>query len=229
MIEIFIATDNDYVGRWDPLTNSIRANTKEKFSLNEIDQTILKPVKFNLRNTSAVFSRWWIPDMTKSDKAIYLDADVIVTGDIKELWDIDLKDNYVAAVPSYICKTIDDLRFKRIQGDFPSNREPNFLSGQMVINCKKWREDNIRQKLTEFTRKYKVLDEAALNVVCAGKIKELDKYWCVPANYVSEGYKHPQMLYDYDLDKVKLWHWSGPNKPWDKPLRNKEIYEKYCC
>ena len=32
------------------------------------------------------------------DKAIYRDSDTVVLGDIAELYDVDLKDNYVGAV-----------------------------------------------------------------------------------------------------------------------------------
>lgn len=244
MIEIFIAIDNNFSNHWEHVFNSIKANTKEKISFNiicesdvkvhvsdaniniiNVEPQIKQYKKFNLQSTRAIYLRWLIPELTKSDKAVYFDTDVIVLGDVKELWDIDLKDNYIAAVPSYIFKTVGQGAF--IQGGCRESRVRSFLSGQLVMNCRAWREFKLKDKMIEFALDNNVLDEAPLSIICNGHIHELSKYWCVPANYISDGYKHSQMLYDYDMKRVKLLHWSGPYKPWIKQGRNHEYYKKY--
>jgi lipopolysaccharide biosynthesis glycosyltransferase len=129
-------------------------------------------------------------------------------------------------VPSYIFKTVKDGEW--LQGKAPGGDNKSYLSGQLVINNVLWLKDMMYKKLIDFINEHKTLDESPLSILCAGKIKELDKHWCVPANYVTKGYKHPQMLYDYDLDNVKLWHWSGSQKPWENEnVRNYDVYKKY--
>jgi lipopolysaccharide biosynthesis glycosyltransferase len=248
MIDIYICIDNNYANNWKHLYNSIKANTQEKIRFNiicecDVDITDIEsdinPIKvmpqieiyrkFNLKETRAIYLRWMIPELTTKDKAIYLDVDTVVLGDIAEIWNIDLKQNYIAAVPSYIAETIDNPMFKAIQGGtYESNGEKNYLSGQLVINCQKWREDNIKDKLISFVVKHGVLDEVALDIICANRVHELDRYWCFPASYVDESHQHPAMLSEYDIKKAKLLHWPGPFKPWGKKtVRNYEYYERY--
>ena len=57
----------------------------------------------NVKKLTGVFSpgtlfRLFVPEVVELDKIIYLDCDVIVNMDIKELWDIDLADCCIAAV-----------------------------------------------------------------------------------------------------------------------------------
>jgi lipopolysaccharide biosynthesis glycosyltransferase len=202
-------------------------NTSEEVNFNIIrDSDIsIKEKYFNLYNTRAIYHRWSIPDVCKGDKAIYLDADVIVVGDIAELWNIDLEDNYIAAVPTY-AERLDFV--ESIQGGNVRLRHlRNYLSGQMVINCKKWREENFKDKLVDYAIKNNTLDEAPITVLCQGKVHELDKYWCVPASHVEHMKKHKTIKHVYDFEKAKLFHYSGSIKPWKRKGRNYEYYEKY--
>ena len=48
--------------------------------------------------TKLTFVRCYLSKILKEDKILYLDADAIVIDNIDELWNIDLKDNVLAAV-----------------------------------------------------------------------------------------------------------------------------------
>jgi lipopolysaccharide biosynthesis glycosyltransferase len=243
MIDIYIAIDNHYKNNWMHVYNSIKANTKEPIRFNIIcesdvsisndrpDINIIHVTpdietikKFNQKQTRSIYLRWMIPDLCKGNKAIYLDCDLVVTGDIKELWDVELGNYCLAAVKTYA------LRFdliSQIQGINVSEYD-NYLSGQMLINCEKWRQDNIRERLTDFALDNSCLDEAPINIVLAGKIKELDKYWCIPASHVDDGIQHKEIKYKYDFSKGRIFHWPGANKPFhNKGVKNYAIYQKY--
>lgn len=247
MIDVFITIDRNFENNWRHVYNSIKDNTKEKISFNilcednvnitcsenDINVIRVKPIveiikSFNGKGTRAIYLRWLIPDYAKQDRAIYLDADVIVLGDVKELWEMNLEYYVMGCVPSYIFPTIGDPIFQSIQGEYQETGIINYLSGQIVFNCDYWNRLMIKQKLIDFVNLYNVLDELAMDVVCDDLIKPLDKYWCVPASYVTKDWKHPKILHDYDIDKVKLWHYSGPWKPWMRINgRNYEYYKKY--
>ena len=50
--------------------------------------------------TKATYYRFKIPELLRNiDKVLYLDCDTIIMSDISELYDIDLEDNYIAAIP----------------------------------------------------------------------------------------------------------------------------------
>ena len=52
--------------------------------------------------TLTIYFRLFIPEMfPQYDKAIYIDSDVVVPGDISELYEIDLGDDYIGACPDH--------------------------------------------------------------------------------------------------------------------------------
>ncbi len=60
------------------------------------------------------------------------------------------------------------------------------------------------------------------------RIKELGYEWCFPANYKDRNTcRHPGIEY-MDIDKAKIYHWSGKNnKPWQVKCFNQDIWDKY--
>jgi len=95
------------------------------------------------------------------DKAIYLDIDVMACKDIKELWDIDLKDYDYAAVLDYLGKFW-------VARDYVN-------SGVMLLNLKKIRETDMfdRCRKTIYKNWYAMPDQSAL-YNCADKIMRID-------------------------------------------------------
>ena len=81
------------------------------------------------------FARYFIPDFVTEDKVLYLDSDLIVTGDLTDLFELDLGENYLAAARSCFGAGL------------------GFNAGVLLINNKKWRSENIRQQLIELTEK----------------------------------------------------------------------------
>ena len=81
------------------------------------------------------FARYYIPDFVIEDKVFYLDSDLVVTGDLTDLFELDLGENYLGAARSCFGAGV------------------GFNAGVLLINNKKWRSENIRQKLIELTEK----------------------------------------------------------------------------
>ncbi len=113
------------------------------------------------------YARLLIPELKPElNKAIYLDSDVIALGDIKELWDQDLNGFALGAVADngygepYLSNCINNL-----------NVDPKHIyanAGMLLIDCEKWRQNDITEKLLEIGRKNKdhliVLNEDILSV-----------------------------------------------------------------
>ena len=97
------------------------------------------------------------------DKVLYLDADIICSSNLSELYNTDISNSYVAVVPD-IPKFTENFK----------NSNPSwehsyyFNSGVMLINLFLWHQDNISEKLVNFMINSETLefpDQDALNLV----------------------------------------------------------------
>lgn len=80
--------------------------------------------------------------LPKSNKAIYLDCDTVVTGDIADLWNIELDSCLAAAAPEKNRKDFDKKK-KILEMDC---NDVYFNSGVLVLNLYQMRKENILDK-----------------------------------------------------------------------------------
>lgn len=124
------------------------------------------------------YARLLIPELKADiDRAIYLDSDVIALDDIKKLWDQDLEgfETGLVADIGYSQTNFDNCT--KNLGVSPEHIYAN--AGMMLIDCKKWRENKITEKLLQIGREKKenllTLNEDILSVYYNGnRYKRLD-------------------------------------------------------
>lgn len=156
--------------------------------------------------SKAAFYRLLLPDLKPDiDKAIYLDVDLVVNLDIKELFNQDMGDYIIGAIYEECNEKYHSISTKK-------NLEINikhkyFNSGVLLIDCKKWRENNITQKLkdTYDRNEEKIMfhDQDILNLFFSvNNYCLLDKKF----NYFIQEKKTDELL--------KIIHYFGPLKPW---------------
>lgn len=102
------------------------------------------------RNGQTVFCYCYIQDLLPAsvEKVLLLEPDQLITGSLQELYDTDISDCYIAAV--------DDLQshvYKKKIGMKASS--PYVNCGMILYNLKKWRKDNITEKITNVLRSRK--------------------------------------------------------------------------
>ncbi len=143
-----------------------------------------------LGNSSELsYYRLLIPKIaTDLDKCIYLDSDIICNGPLKELWETDIKNHYLAAV---------------------NDKSSNVLNaGVILFNLKAIRDDK-KDKAT-FQEMFKALSIHTLSAhevisnVLGGRCKSLSSKW----NYTSE--------YSWSAKDILpvLIHYNGSGKAW---------------
>lgn len=115
-------------------------------------------------------------------KLIYLDVDTLVQDDISKLWNLSLG-NYTMAAAQDTGKTV-DCKWAGIANYAELGLAPDtkyFNSGVLLINPKKWREEEITDKvidaLTVHKKFVQLADQYGLNVVMANKWLQLDPRW----------------------------------------------------
>lgn len=136
------------------------------------------PIVVNAR----LFVEKFLPETL--DKVIYLDADIVALGSLRELWEMDLGDHFVAAVPD------PKMRLSHRQALGLPKEHKYFFSGGLVINLKKWREiralDNFLKICLEIKDKIEFPDQDVLNTFASRhSYLELDGRWtCHPRDLV---------------------------------------------
>ena len=174
---------------------------------------------FHLRDyySRETYCRIFIPRFfSQYDKVIYLDSDLVVTGDISELYNIDIGDNLVGAAIEEVMQSF-DVFGTYVEKALGIPREKYFSAGVLLINAKKYREENIEEKFIALMNRFKfrvTQDEDYLNVLCKGKVKWLDVGWNKSA-YKTGG---------FDEKNLKIIHYKINWKPWHY---NHVLYEEY--
>lgn len=179
------------------------------------------------------------------DRIIYLDSDVIVEGDISELFDLNLQANAVGAMECLVSRydsylkramfadnkpyNIDDYKKKVLKLKFP---ERYFHSGVIVFDLSRARQIADEKKLIEIltTHYYQGGDKETLNIAFNEYVYLIEPKW----NYLNvlELLKHNKdenisNLYRDISDEKAVIHYVGAAKPWEKEVALGEHYHKY--
>lgn len=96
------------------------------------------------------------------ERVLYLDCDIIIRKSIRELWELDLHGKTIAAMMDAFSK------YYRKNIDLEEN-DIMFNSGIMLIDLKRWKEQQVEKRLLNFISKKKGRiqqgDQGALNAV----------------------------------------------------------------
>lgn len=143
-----------------------------------VDENIFNGYWNNNWVTIQAWFRTLIPSLFKNlEKIIYLDCDTMVLNDIANFYNIDIEDKLLVAAPEVLDET-HSFRIKLKNKHF-------FNSGVLLINCEKWRQDNISEKIKNIVLNNKPMvfgDEEVLNIVAdyAKKIVYSDTIYIEP-------------------------------------------------
>ncbi len=154
------------------------------------------------------------------DKIVYLDCDLVVLGDIAQLYNTELGDNIVGAVPDqFVCRTKEFRRYaEKAIGVDP---DTYFNAGVLVIGLEQFRKNGIEEQFVRWITKYDFdlldPDQAYLNYLCYGKTVLLPNGWNKsPTESACEGekrivhynlYKKPWQ-YDDMIDGEYFWEYA---------------------
>lgn len=157
--------------------------------------------------SSATYFRLFIAELfPEYDKALYLDCDIVINGDICRFFEAPLGATLVGAVREDVMTEFDVFgRYVEVCLDIP--REEYFNAGILVMNLAEIRRVRLLERFVELLlrRRFVVTqDEDYLNVLCRGAVTMLPYTWNTSplATDVTEA---PAIVH-YKLDK-KPWHY----------------------
>ena len=256
-INIVFASDDNYAQHIAVVIASIMAKTKEEVCFYVINDNISKNKIEKLKNTAdtfkaqiefitvsedkfinvylsghvskAAYFRLALADILPNDieKVIYLDVDLLVFDDINKLWQIDLKNLPLAAVPDYgIMASVRLCKQKKQVIGLPVG-EKYFNSGVLVVNLKEWRKEDYTKQILEIinNNQFPHHDQDALNKLFMHKWKELELRWNVipPIYYLFNKVVFNKKLRNSALkakSDIAILHYAGSYKPWQFKMYN---------
>ena len=168
-------------------------------------ETITDRVENKLRCdyfTLTIFFRLFIADMfPEYDKGIYLDSDIVVPGDISELYNIDLGNNMIGASRDHSIQEIPELQYYA-KNAIGKDIKEYINSGILLLNLKMMREKKFSEKFLYLLNKYHfdtiAPDQDYLNAICVGKVKFLDETWDAMPNDNKKPLENPNLIH-YNL------------------------------
>ena len=173
--------------------------------------------------TLATYYRLFIPEKLNFDKALYLDVDIVVNGSIKDLYNTDVSDSYLAGV---VCPGFH--RHKELE---MAEDAKYFNAGVMVINLRRWRQEKLKDRVIEIARRKPEAmvfsDQCGINAIVNGKWKEVHPKYNLQGAFVEQdisnltGLFAPNDLTDAISHPVII-HYTGAAKPWQ--FRRKHPY-----
>lgn len=163
------------------------------------------PLRDYYSNTT--YYRLFLAEMfPEYEKAVYIDSDTVVLGNIAELYDYDIGDNYVGAVSDpviYQTEIFADYAEQVLDID----RNHYFNAGVLVLNIRQFKEQDILGQFADLLRAYTFVvaqDQDYLNIICKNHVYWLDPKW----NSETFG----KMV--CEEEDICLIHYNLAEKPW---------------
>ncbi len=171
--------------------------------------------------SKTTYFRLFIPEMfPELDKALYIDSDTVVAGDISRLFDTDIKDNMTGACHEQ-AMVQDDIYGTYAEQVVGISRHNFFNAGIMLINCREFRKRRALDRFIELLHTYNFVvtqDEDYLNLICKDRVFWLDQRW----NTEMEG------AIPYPIEEANILHYIMVHKPWHHvDCRHGDIFWRY--
>lgn len=142
------------------------------------------------------------------EKIIYLDTDIMLNGDIKDLYDLDISNHEMGVVLDRLGRIFINPKY--------------FNSGMLLMNLKKIKETNLLEKVRERCSRKKMAfpDQSALNKYCKEK-----KY--LPRKFNEQGKLQKDTIIHHFSKRFKLlpFFHTVNIKPW----QIEDVQKKYKC
>ena len=189
-------------------------------SLSKID----KELKLRLRDyySTAIFYRLFIPNLFPYyEKAIYLDADMVVLDDIANLFEMEMGNNMLIATTDMVVNESESFcKYSKVALGLEPEKYIN--SGMLVMNLREMRKEKIEQKFIYLLLKYNMEviapDQDYLNLLCKDRIKYIDESWD----------KMPDFGKNYNVEDLHIIHYNMMRKPWHyKEVPYSDVFWKY--
>ena len=123
-------------------------------------------------------------------RAIYMDADMVVTEDLSALWTMQLGTPVGAVLDAHIVWMASPSMWRPWKEEGLEPLTPYLNTGLMLMDLDRWREEKLTERTLDYLEKYELpcVDQDALNLALRGEFDHLHP------RYNSMPYHHLKML-----------------------------------
>jgi len=181
--------------------------------------------------SKAAYLRLLLPRLVPEhlERLLYLDSDILCVGSLRELHDLDLRENVLGAVKDAHAGKLSEMGGLPGLAQYPGLDPdgPYFNAGVLLIDLPSWRAEDVTGQCFEYIRRHaaeaRFTDQDALNHTLYGKWHRLPKRW-------------NHMVAEIDpctvdgIGEARLIHSIGPVKLWDDSCPDNErkaLYGQY--
>lgn len=187
-----------------------------------------------------IYFRLFIADMfPEYEKAIYVDSDIVVPGDISELYHLNLGENIIGACHDFSIEEVPEL-VNYIENAVGVDCQEYINSGVLLLNLKRLRELNFSEKFITLLSQYHfdciAPDQDYLNAMCHGQILYIDRAWDTMPQSGKEDYPYPKLIHYNLFDKPwcyrgiqyedYFWNYAEETDFYEDVRRNLEEYSE---
>lgn len=208
------------------MQDTVNAMARDNFEIQFVDMTdYLKSIsdKLPLRDyySKTTYYRIFIAEMyPEYTKAIYIDSDTVVQGDISEFYMTDIKDAYVGACHEQVMIQV-DVYGTYVEKVVGVSRYNFFNAGILLINCEQFRLKFVLDKFIDYLHYYNFVvtqDEDYLNLICKDHVYWIDQRW------------NTEVFCDisYPIEQANILHYIMTSKPWHyEDCKHADIFWRY--
>ncbi len=221
LISIFANKNPGYDIKVYVIDSGLSSNSKEKL------QSIEKEYSFKInyleasgqigqefprigRLNEADYYKLLAPVMINENRLLYLDSDMVVLGDLKSLYESELKDGAIIGATTDSQETLIKNNFFR-----PISRY--FNAGLLLFDCQKYREKNIWPQALELIKKNEIKikygDQDIFNHLLENDWQSLPKEYDIQQDEYDPPYQ----------GEIRVLHYTGAIKPWHYSYSNPNI------
>lgn len=157
------------------------------------------------------------------EKIMYIDADTVICGDISELMNRSLQNNYVMGIKAAAFMANDGFeRRKKNELQLPSMKQ-YINAGVIMMNLSKMRQDDMQERFMELMKNnYHQEDQDVINKACYDHIRHVPLKYNVMIKYLdpnsADKFKG-EMIYSKDeledaANDPMIIHFANKEKPW---------------
>lgn len=172
--------------------------------------------------TNTTYFRMFLPELyPQYDKVLYLDSDIVVLGDISQLYNTEIGTNLVAAAPD------DIIQYNKVFQEYAEKvvgvvkYQNYFNAGILLMNLDQLRKFNFQDKFLYLlgTVKFSVAqDQDYLNRLCKGRVTLINNQWDIM----------PVINRKINKEDIKIIHYNFAYKPWRfEDVQYKEYFWEY--
>lgn len=163
----------------DLLKVEIREVNADKFSFIKLAN------KFPLATAYNILAPYF--ELSGEERALYVDADVVIAKDLAELWELPMQTPVAAVLDAHIGWASSPSMWRpwREEGLLPMT--PYLNTGVMLIDVPAWNKAGLTEKILEMLGKYQLpcVDQDAINIVLRGEFDHLEpQFNLMPYHYM---------------------------------------------